>query len=218
MAANSSTERYDVWENGGRDQRPPVRRSDELSSASLARGARALEDERMRLRDNISFERQNPQNGVIDGPLMPPVPEPRDYSAAEVRRREIQRLLEVRRDIRRMARRLPAPTPPYTDTDLALMARMDTESPQTSSDTPARSPRLMLGELETTVSISGRPQIDTSEALQFMLTRSSREGIPPTGSTPRQRIRPTEGSGPQEEQSEADVSLKIYSSRISLVI
>ncbi|KAK0107079.1 hypothetical protein ONS95_003788 [Cadophora gregata] len=90
-------------------------------------------------RDALSFERQHPPNSDIDGPLMPPVPESRDYSFAEERQREIHRLRQVRQDLRRMARRHPAPTPPYTDSDLAFLAR--TDSPRLSSSmTPVLSP------------------------------------------------------------------------------
>jgi hypothetical protein len=156
MAADSNTA-YEIWENTERERRPSPRDAEEPPAASQARGSRAFDDERMRLRETLSFERQHLPNVEIDGPLMPPVPEPRDYSSADVRRREIQRLLEVRRDLRRIARRRPAPTPPYTDTDLALMARMGTESPRPASVTPARSPRLTLGELETSVTFSARP-------------------------------------------------------------
>ncbi|PVH84353.1 hypothetical protein DL98DRAFT_651587 [Cadophora sp. DSE1049] len=97
------------------------------------------ERERARMRDALSFERQHPLNSDIDGPLMPPVPESRDYSFAEERQREIHRLRQVRQDLRRMARRHPAPTPPYTDSDLAFLAR--TDSPRLSSSmTPVLSP------------------------------------------------------------------------------
>lgn len=72
-------------------------------------------EQRMRLRE--SFERQNPLNTEIDGPLMPPVPESRDYATTvEERRRELER--SHIRDLRRMARRHPAPTPSYADVDV----------------------------------------------------------------------------------------------------
>ena len=112
------------------------------SSAPLqSRAMRIVEQERerTRMRDALSFERQHPPNSDIDGPLMPPVPESRDYSFAEERQREIHRLRQVRQDLRRMARRHPAPTPPYTDSDLAFLAR--TDSPRLSSSmTPVLSP------------------------------------------------------------------------------
>lgn len=213
MVADSSTDRYEVWENAARDPPPPPRRP-ELSSASPARGARTAEDERMRIRDTISFERQHPPNVVIDGPLMPPAPEPRDYASADVRRREIQRILEMRRDLRRIARRRPAPTPPYTDTDLALMARMGTESPRPSSGTPARSPRFTLGELEPTVSFSGRLAAENASSGAREPARSARSPSRQPGSheveIPENQDPPaTDGPGaPAGEPSEADVSLQ----------
>jgi hypothetical protein len=107
-----------------------------------SRAMRIFEQERMRLRDTLSFERQHAPNSEMDGPLMPPVPESRDYAGIEERQREIQRLRQVRQDIRRMARRQPAPTPPYTDRDIEYMARTGTGiiSPRPSSLTPALSP------------------------------------------------------------------------------
>jgi hypothetical protein len=107
-----------------------------------SRTMRMFEQERMRLRDTLSFERQHAPNSEIDGPLMPPVPESRDYAGVEERQREIQRLRQVRQDLRRMARRQPAPTPPYTDRDIDYMARTGTgiNSPRPSSLTPALSP------------------------------------------------------------------------------
>jgi hypothetical protein len=131
---------YEVWERQA--SRSPPNEPDVTSVASLhARAHRMFEDERMRLRDTLSFERQHPPPPRdVDGPLMPPVPESRDYSSFEERRREIQRLHDVRRDLRRIARRRPAPTPPYTETDLAFMARIAHDSPQPSSLTPVLSP------------------------------------------------------------------------------
>ncbi len=107
-----------------------------------SRAMRMFEQERMRLRDTLSFERQHAPTSEIDGPLMPPVPESRDYARVEQRQREIERLRQVRQDLRRMARRQPAPTPPYTDRDIDYMARRGTgiNSPRPSSLTPALSP------------------------------------------------------------------------------
>ena len=169
----------------------------------------------MRLRDSISFERQHPPNVVIDGPLMPPAPEPRDYTTTEMRRRDIQHLLEVRRDLRRIARRRPAPTPPYTDTDLALMARMGTESPRASSGTPARSPRLTLGELET-VTFGGRlaPETSSSTAPEPARLARSPSGRPRAQETEIQENQETstaDGAGaPAGDITEANVSPKDY--------
>jgi hypothetical protein len=105
-----------------------------------SRAMRMFEQERMRLRDSLSFERQHAPNSEMDGPLMPPVPESRDYAGIEERHREITRLRQVRQDLRRMARRHPAPTPPYTDRDIEYMGRNRINSPRPSSLTPALSP------------------------------------------------------------------------------
>jgi hypothetical protein len=102
------------------------------------------QSERMRLRDTLSFERQHVPSNETDGPFMPPVPESRDYSGTEERQREILRLRAMRQDLRRIARRRPAPTPPYTDADLSVNMILNTrprvDSPGPSSLTPARSP------------------------------------------------------------------------------
>jgi hypothetical protein len=215
MVADAGPDHYEVWENAMREPLPPPPRRPDLATASHAashaRAARAVEDEQMRLRDTVSFERQHPPNVVVDGPLMPPAPEPRDYASADVRRREIQRLLEVRRDLRRIARRRPAPTPPYTDTDLALMARMGTESPGPLSDTPTRSP-LPLGERETTVSFSGRPASENSSSAVLDRSRrpphsSSRQPRSQERRNPGQEMSGIDGPGaPAGDPSEADVS------------
>lgn len=113
------------------------------------------QSERMRLRDTLSFERQHPPSNEIDGPFMPPVPESRDYSGTEERQREILRLRAMRQDLRRIARRRPAPTPPYTDAELSVTMIMNNtgpaiDSPRPSSLTPVRSPshQSSLGEAD----------------------------------------------------------------------
>jgi hypothetical protein len=212
MVADSGPDRYEATENAVREPLPPFPRRVDVTSASHARAARAVEDEQMRLRDTISFERQHPPNVVVDGPLMPPAPEPRDYASPEVRRREIQRLLEVRRDLRRIARRRPAPTPPYTDTDLALMVRMGRESPGPSTDTPARSPQRAPGEAESTLSFS-RPALENLSPVAPERTRrpsrlSSQQSMDQETETPEQETSPTDGpAAPARELSEAEVSL-----------
>lgn len=145
---------YEVWER--QTSQSPPEDTDLTSATSLtgrarARAYRMFEDERMRLRDTLSFERQPPPARDPDGPLMPPVPESRDYTSFEERRREIQRLHDVRRDLRRIARRRPAPTPPYTETDLAFMARTASDSPQPSSQTPTLSPTRTSDGVEETL-------------------------------------------------------------------
>lgn len=96
-----------------------------------------VHSERMRLHQ--SFERRNPINIEIDGPLMPPVPESRDYTAIEERRREIQR--GHIRDLRRMARRHPA-APAENDVDRRVTyyyprtERSQNSTPSSSRNTP----------------------------------------------------------------------------------
>ncbi|KAH8596511.1 hypothetical protein B0O99DRAFT_620618 [Bisporella sp. PMI_857] len=105
------------------------------SEGVLARGHR-IWNERMRLRDTLSFERQYPPSMDVDGPLMPPVPESRDYSSFDDRRREIERINI--RDLRRLARRHPAPTPPYTETDITRLGHIGSESPRNATTSPSR--------------------------------------------------------------------------------
>ncbi len=136
LMPENEPEEYEVSEI---QQEIPPNQAQLPSPASLqSRAMRMFEQERIRLRDPLSFERQHPSN-TEDGPLMPPVPESRDYAGIEERQREIYRLRQVRQDLRRMARRHPAPTPPYTDNDLAFLTR--TESPRLSSSlAPVLSP------------------------------------------------------------------------------
>ncbi|KAE8453023.1 hypothetical protein EG329_012210 [Mollisiaceae sp. DMI_Dod_QoI] len=137
MIVDTEPEEYEISES-----RPGGVSAQNETRDAQARSMGWFEQERMRLRDSLSFERQHPPGNEIDGPFMPPVPESRDYSGSEERQREILRLRAVRQDLRRMARRRPAPTPPYTDTDLNYIARNGPgiSSPRPSSLTPARSP------------------------------------------------------------------------------
>ncbi|KAL2073613.1 hypothetical protein VTL71DRAFT_10939 [Oculimacula yallundae] len=130
-------EQYEDVPEGQRGNEPNYTEGDSLASSSGL--SRALRLERLRMRDPLSFEREHASILHIDGPLMPPVPESRDYSVAEERQREIYRLRHARQSLRRMSRRHPAPTPPYTDMDLAFTRQAD--SPRLSSSlTPVLSP------------------------------------------------------------------------------
>ncbi|KAF4637344.1 hypothetical protein G7Y89_g740 [Cudoniella acicularis] len=137
-AADTTAEEYEVWEM----QRTSPSNDGELSSVASHRERlhRIFEADRTRSRGPIlSFERRSPPDAEADGPLpMPPVPETRDYYAIGERQSEFNRLRQ-RHELRRLARN-PAPTPPYTDTDLAFLARTGSETPRTSSLTPALSP------------------------------------------------------------------------------
>jgi len=137
MVADTTPEEYEVWEM----QRASPPNDGELTSVAYIqeRAHRIFEAGQTRLRDTMSFERQNPHprpsNTELDGPLMPPVPESRDYSAIEdhqQRMRHISRRLAARRNL--------APTPPYTETDLASLPQIGSDSPRPSTLTPALSP------------------------------------------------------------------------------
>lgn len=125
-----------------RHESPPSQNAPNSFLDPHSRTVRMFEAERMRLRDTL-FERR--PDIEIDGPLMPPAPESRDYrsyTGSEERRREIQRLRQVGQDIRRMTRRHPAPTPPYQESDYSHVAGPITgiDTPQSASLTPALSP------------------------------------------------------------------------------
>lgn len=105
-----------------------------------ARAQRMLESEHAAPRDHIIFERIPPHRPQSEGPMMPPVPESRDYASLDSRRRDIQRSRQARIEARRLSRRQPAPTPPYTDFDRVPSILRETDSPQPFSLTPALSP------------------------------------------------------------------------------
>lgn len=84
--------------------------------SSLVHARRLQQEERARRDARLSFERQN-LPGEPDGPLMPPVPESRDFaSRLDERQREIDQLYTIRRTLR-TARRHAVPTPPFTEND-----------------------------------------------------------------------------------------------------
>jgi hypothetical protein len=142
LVERTNPEEYQIWDS---QNRPVITDAELTSIASLqARAQRMFEEEQSRVREPFSFERLHPSNTEPDGPMMPPVPESRDYASIEARQLEIQRLRQARQDLRRMARRHPAPTPPYTDNDPASMTRPGTDSPRPSSLTPALSPLRQL--------------------------------------------------------------------------
>ena len=109
-------------------------------AALNAHANRFHESERTALGEPLSWERRHTIESLrdFDSPILPPAPDP-ELEARISREREIERLHQVRRDLRRMGRRRPAPTPPYTETDMAFMRR-PRDSPRPSSLTPARSP------------------------------------------------------------------------------
>jgi len=136
MVADAAPEDYEVWQM----QRTSPPDDGELTFVGNIqdRAQRMFEAGQARLRDTLSFERQHPHsrptNSEIDGPLMPPVPESRDYSSLEDRQ---QRLRNISR---RIAARNSAPTPPYTGADLSALPPTGPLSPGPISLTPALSP------------------------------------------------------------------------------
>jgi hypothetical protein len=153
---------YEVWE--GQRTSPPHESGIPPVASSQAPGPRMFDDERMRLRDTLSFERQHTTNMEADGPLLPPAPESRDYHPVALSpeaQREVLRIHEIRRNLQRLARRRTAPTPPYTETDIALIARVGTDSPRPASLTPTLSPsrQLTLQDLEASMTF-GRPSLE----------------------------------------------------------
>ena len=118
--------------------------------------ALVLENGHLQLRDTPNFERP-----ARHSDLDPLVPESRDPSSFDDRQRELEGLHQIRRELRRIRRR-PAPTPPYTETDIAFMARMGRDSPRlrysrATLTPPRRSPP--EGETEAPTSFT-RPSLD----------------------------------------------------------
>jgi len=127
---------------------PP--RDDDITPASLPSGRpyhsnTSPDYERMRLRDQLSFERQHTGNSDNESPSLPPAPESEDFNARELdvlrqqSERQLQRserlnqqLLQARRrqDLRRMARRRAAPTPPYLEGDTGFWPRSNRSEPE----------------------------------------------------------------------------------------
>ncbi len=125
---------YEVVEPAGQGGAPP-RDSNATSAMGFQPPSRAFrlsalaerEGERMRIRDQLSFERHHVSNSDMDGPLMPPAPESRDFVEDQRRQlADLHRLRQARQrqELRRMARRRPVPTPPYGDGDVQYMVRV----------------------------------------------------------------------------------------------
>lgn len=93
------------------------------------------EEERSRTREPVSFELRQTSNNDSDGPIMPPVPESRDYSSIEDRQRERENIsrLEFRRMLGGVVLRS------ITESDPASTSRRGPSSPRPSSLTPALS-------------------------------------------------------------------------------
>ncbi|PBP19364.1 hypothetical protein BUE80_DR009882 [Diplocarpon rosae] len=118
-------------------QNTPTDHGEVFSSNSVHR--QMHERARERMRESYNLMRQQSSSNTQDSHFMPPVPESRDYTGADETQREIYRARQLRLDLRRLGRRHPAPTHPYTDGDRAPLTR--TDSPRLSSSvTPVLSP------------------------------------------------------------------------------
>ncbi|KAG9228412.1 hypothetical protein BJ875DRAFT_446899 [Amylocarpus encephaloides] len=148
LAADPSPEEYEAWET----QRLSPPSESELDTVASLQGLaqRTIEvEERMRSRDTPPIEsrarlpdppqrrttpsegssRNTPNVASNGSSRMPPVPETRDYYSQG--RGELSRLRAIS-DIQRLARN-PAPTPPYTESDLAFLARVGSDGSRSSS-------------------------------------------------------------------------------------
>ncbi|PBP25098.1 hypothetical protein BUE80_DR003916 [Diplocarpon rosae] len=141
---------------------------------------------RERMRESYNLMRQQSSSNTQDSHFMPPVPESRDYTGADETQREIYRARQLRLDLRRLGRRHPAPTPPYTDGDLAPLSR--TDSPRLSSSvTPVLSPShqpLTTGRIESPWRIPLEEAVAESTSTEPLLT----EPLSTNRSTLSQRI------------------------------
>lgn len=129
--------------------------------------------ERLRLHDQLSFERQRTGAEDNDGPSLPPAPESEDFNSSSrlealrmihrsvARDREAYQLQEARRrqELRRMARRRTAPTPPYVEGDMTYNPRANRPEGEERRSilTPARSLSRPEPEYEATTSGVFRP-------------------------------------------------------------
>lgn len=125
-------------------------------------------DYERRLRDQLSFERRRTGAEDNDGPALPPAPESEDFNSSSrlealrmihrsiARDREAYQLQEARRrqELRRMARRRTAPTPPYAEGDMNYAPRANGPEGEERRSilTPARSSSHPDSEYETIAS------------------------------------------------------------------
>ncbi|RDL38066.1 uncharacterized protein BP5553_05499 [Venustampulla echinocandica] len=190
MVADTTPDDYEAWElrqaspsNDGEEQDPAVapgrleRRGEELHHSIMRRFGR--DRNRDREPEPVSLERENPpsaQDGSAAS-MMPPVPETRDFYAVGPRRHELNRLRHrqnFRRSVQNAAPTPPYPTPPpYTDTDLAFLARIGLDLPRPASLTPALSPSHQVA-MDDAEAPLRRPH---GESLLVRATRPSRGTI-----------------------------------------
>ena len=115
MMVDTEPEEYEVSEPASQPAAPAREGSYVPAGEPPSRAIRLSEGDRMRLRDQLSFERGDQREADTDGPLMmPPAPETRDFPSdnglEDLRRQaELHRLRQARhrQDLRRMARRYP---------------------------------------------------------------------------------------------------------------
>ncbi|EHK97979.1 hypothetical protein GLAREA_05317 [Glarea lozoyensis ATCC 20868] len=163
--ADVSPEEYEIWEM--QRTSPPADVEAREIDITHRRGAQRLLAEAERLRESLGIERRNRSNEP-DGPsMMPPVPETRDYYGI---RGELAAPRQPS-DLQRLARN-PAPTPPYTETDLAFLARRGSGSPRPSS-------------LAAALSLPGQPLNDNeSRRRRIMEEHANRTARRPLGRRP----------------------------------
>ncbi|TVY71313.1 hypothetical protein LSUE1_G005715 [Lachnellula suecica] len=178
---NSTTpEEYEVWEM----QRTSPPNDGDLNSVAYIqdRAHRMFEAGQTRLRDTLSFERQHPRptNSELDGPLMPPVPESRDYSALE------DRPQRVRHITRRLAARNHAPTPPYTESNLASPSRRSSDSSRPSM--PNMTPALSISRSSASYGLPSPGRRLLEDAETALSSRRSYRTDPAEGSSLSERV------------------------------
>lgn len=99
-------------ESGDGPSRVPPDEIPDHPALIQARAQRLFNEETERLSDALIFARQR-VNTEPDGPLMPPVPESRDFNY-EHRQRDLQRIYQHRDDLRRARARSRYTPPPRT--------------------------------------------------------------------------------------------------------
>ena len=124
---HSREEAYQIWE--GHSRRNAREPESDTSSSLHIRAQRILDEERAILaREPPSLVAQPSGNSEPDGPGMPAVPEPSLFARSEERYLAAHRS-RTRDQLRRMARRHAAPTPPYFEEDLEITGGREVGDP-----------------------------------------------------------------------------------------
>lgn len=115
----SREEAYNIWDQSRRAV------GEVESSTGTSFGRNVAEEERMHAREPPSLNAQSTMNSESDGPSMPAVPEADSFARSQERHRTLHRARQTRDQLRRMARRHAAPTPPYFEEDLDITGGRD---------------------------------------------------------------------------------------------